>query len=65
MALPDVFVPRKGHQVDGGEVSVNRYQIQTEKNSQHLNDEPHQRRAGLNAQDLRRKPENKNISQKQ
>lgn len=58
-ALPNIFVSREGHQVDGGEVSVHRYQIQTQKNSQNLNNEPHQRRAGLNAQDLWRKPEHK------
>lgn len=60
MSSPNIFVSRKGHQVDGGEVSVNGYQVKTEEHSQNLDNEPHQGQTGLNAQNLWRKPENKN-----
>lgn len=59
MASPNIFVSRKGHQIDGGEVSVNGHQIKTEEHSQNLDNEPHQGRAGLNPKNLWRKPDNK------
>lgn len=41
-ALPNIFVSRKGHQIDSGEVSVHCHQIKTEEHSQNLNNEPDQ-----------------------
>lgn len=53
--LPDVFVSRKGHQIDSGEVSVYCHQIKTEEHSQNLNNEPDQSWTRLNTQNLWRK----------
>lgn len=55
-SVPNIFVSGEGHKVDGGEVCVDCDQVETEEDSQHLHDEPHQGRAGLHAQDLRGKP---------
>lgn len=54
---PDIFVAREGQQVDGGEVCVHRHQVERQQHRQDFHDQPHQRRAGLDPQQLRRKPE--------
>lgn len=62
--LPYVFVPREGQQVDGGEVGVNSDQVERQQDHQHLHNEPHQRRARLDSQQLRGEPEGTKTSNK-
>lgn len=54
--LPHIFVSAVGDQVEGGEVAVHRQQVEAEQHHQHLDDHPHQGRAGTQAQDLRTEP---------
>lgn len=55
--IPNIFVARKGQQVYGGEVGVYSHKVERQQDCQDLHDQPHQRWAGLNSQQLRRKPE--------
>lgn len=57
MSIPNVFVARKGQQVYGCEVSVNSHKVEWQQDCQDLHDQPHQRWAGLNSQQLWGKPE--------
>ncbi len=54
---PDVFVAREGQQVDGCEVCVYGHKVERQQDRQDFHDQPHQRWAGLNSQQLRREPE--------
>jgi len=55
--IPNVFIAGEGQEVNGGEVGVHRQQVERQQHRHDFHDQPHQRRAGLNPQKLRRKPE--------
>lgn len=54
---PNIFVARESQQVDGREVGIDCHKVERQQDGQDLHDQPHQRRAGLNSQQLWRKPD--------
>lgn len=54
--LPNIFISRNGHKIDGGEVCVYCDQVKAQEYSKHFNNEPHQGWTSLHAQDLWSKP---------
>lgn len=54
--LPNIFVSAVGNEVKGGEVAVNRQQVQTQQHYQDLNDNPHEGGARTQSQNLWTEP---------
>lgn len=57
---PHIFVAQEGHQVDGGEVSVDSDQVETEQDSYNFQCQPSQCRARLQSQEVWGEPARRN-----